>query len=233
MSTWTHEEVDQLELKGNNHCEATWLAKAPAVGQQGRPTAGSSIDVFKRFVIDVYEHQKYYVAASAAKKPTVPLAAAKDNTHSQQPVSSTFLSAAPSQQPAPDFLDFASFHDDNNNAGSTWSKVETAPCPAVDPFACAAPSHLNGVSSNSSNYSTTPVPFDPFAPSASTTQQTLNYTTSTCATMCRFIAFFQGYDPHPHRRPLVIYLDPSKRLKFNCKPISTLNAHYVASLFLS
>ena len=60
MSSWSDEEVAELERKGNDYARRTWLKHAPPVGQGGRPKEGDSIDVFKRFVVDVYERKRYY-----------------------------------------------------------------------------------------------------------------------------------------------------------------------------
>ena len=60
MSSWTPAEVLQLKANGNDKARATWLAKAPPPGQGGRPQEGSDINVFKAFIVDVYERKKYY-----------------------------------------------------------------------------------------------------------------------------------------------------------------------------
>ena len=60
MSSWTDAEVAELELKGNDYARRTWLKNAPPVGTNGRPKEGDHVDVFKRFVVDVYERRKYY-----------------------------------------------------------------------------------------------------------------------------------------------------------------------------
>ena len=60
MSSWTDAEVAELERKGNDYARRTWLKNAPPVGQGGRPKEGDHIDVFKRFVVDVYERKRYY-----------------------------------------------------------------------------------------------------------------------------------------------------------------------------
>jgi len=65
MSTWTEGEVLQLKKHGNAHARDVWLAKAPPVGTGGRPKEGDDINLFKRFVADVYEHKRYYVDAGS------------------------------------------------------------------------------------------------------------------------------------------------------------------------
>ncbi|GAX15308.1 hypothetical protein FisN_8Hh395 [Fistulifera solaris] len=145
MSSWTHEEVDELERKGNAYCEATWLAKAPPVGQGGRPTTGSSIEVFKRFVVDAYEHKRYYseqpiaTTASESASSYTPAPAFQKTSAASQPTSMSF--AAPplaASQPAADFLDFASF--DTAPVVSSGVAAPIAAHAATDPFAPVAPS---------------------------------------------------------------------------------------------
>ena len=60
MSAWDHGEVTRLKTHGNDYVRRVWLATAPEVGAGGRPREGDDIGVFKRFVIDVYEHKRYY-----------------------------------------------------------------------------------------------------------------------------------------------------------------------------
>lgn len=66
MSTWTIEEVRQLEDHhggGNAACRHVWLANAPGFGGKypggSRPKAGDKVETFKQFVIDCYEHGKF------------------------------------------------------------------------------------------------------------------------------------------------------------------------------
>ena len=61
MSSWTDGEILQIRtVGGNDRARATWLASAPPPGQNGRPAPGSSIDVYKSFIVDVYERKKYF-----------------------------------------------------------------------------------------------------------------------------------------------------------------------------
>lgn len=60
MSSWTDEEAAELQRKGNDYARRTWLKNAPPIGTGGRPKEGDRIDVFKRFVVDVYERKRYY-----------------------------------------------------------------------------------------------------------------------------------------------------------------------------
>jgi hypothetical protein len=69
MSTWTEGEVLQLKKHGNAHTRNVWLANAPPVGTGGRPKEGDDINIFKRFVVDAYEHKRYYVEAGSNNSP--------------------------------------------------------------------------------------------------------------------------------------------------------------------
>ncbi|KAG7356549.1 putative GTPase activating protein [Nitzschia inconspicua] len=60
MSSWSDAEAAELQQKGNDYARRTWLQNAPPVGAGGRPKEGDPIDVFKRFVVDVYERKRYY-----------------------------------------------------------------------------------------------------------------------------------------------------------------------------
>ena len=71
MSSWTHEEVQELELKGNDHARQTWLMNAPPCGQGGRPKPGMELSVYKRFVVECYEHKRYYGTAKANNEAVV------------------------------------------------------------------------------------------------------------------------------------------------------------------
>jgi Putative GTPase activating protein for Arf len=79
MSSWTEGEVLQLRtVGGNDRARATWLATAPPPGQNGRPVAGSSIDLYKSFIVDVYERKNYYRETASVNDVGV------TNTESQQ-----------------------------------------------------------------------------------------------------------------------------------------------------
>lgn len=60
MSTWTDGEVLALKKHGNAYARAVWLANAPPIGTAGRPKEGDDLNVFKRFIVDVYENRRYY-----------------------------------------------------------------------------------------------------------------------------------------------------------------------------
>jgi hypothetical protein len=74
MSSWSDAEVEELRRKGNDYARRTWLKNAPPVGSGGRPQEGDDVNVFKRFVVDVYESKRYYGedggAQQAAPAPT-------------------------------------------------------------------------------------------------------------------------------------------------------------------
>eukprot|EP00751_Fragilariopsis_kerguelensis_P026314 CAMPEP_0170880410 /NCGR_PEP_ID=MMETSP0734-20130129/32412_1 /TAXON_ID=186038 /ORGANISM="Fragilariopsis kerguelensis, Strain L26-C5" /LENGTH=377 /DNA_ID=CAMNT_0011263915 /DNA_START=208 /DNA_END=1341 /DNA_ORIENTATION=+ len=133
MSSWSEQEVNELQMKGNDYARRTWLKNAPPVGQNRRPREGDNIDVFKRFVVDVYENKRYYgkdegVANVFPTPPThvataLPLSSGGINrvTASRVPVAPTtkrVLEAPPvsvARKPAPlpappvvDLLDFTS-----------------------------------------------------------------------------------------------------------------------------
>ena len=78
MSSWTDQEVAELQMKGNDYARRTWLKNAPPIGTNGRPKEGDHVDVFKRFVVDVYERKRYYgedegaVASMSTTSSTTP-----------------------------------------------------------------------------------------------------------------------------------------------------------------
>ena len=60
MSSWDQGEVLKLKKHGNNYARKVWLATAPEPGIGGRPKEGDDVNVFKRFVVTVYENRRYY-----------------------------------------------------------------------------------------------------------------------------------------------------------------------------
>src|SRR6056300_1613999 len=61
MSSWDMGEVLKLKRYGNNYARQTWLGNAPEIGCNGRPNmSGDDINVYKRFIVDVYEKKLYY-----------------------------------------------------------------------------------------------------------------------------------------------------------------------------
>jgi len=153
MSSWTAEEVLQLTAAGNDHCRNTWLADAPPIGQGGRPAAGMPISVFKQFVMDAYEHRKYYgqapVAPAAVAAPTPVPAPAP-------------VVAPPVSAPAvADLLDFSAASP--APAASTPSfAADFTSAPAASSFAA----DFAQVSAPPASVSSTPAPpsMDPFSP---------------------------------------------------------------------
>lgn len=123
MSSWTDAEVDELQRKGNDHARRTWLKTAPPPGAAGRPKEGDHVDVFKRFVVDVYERKKFYgpddgpgqqyqqhpaPGVSTAIPISQPPAQVRQRQFVRAPVTAA-VPLAPSPAPAPvvDLLDFA------------------------------------------------------------------------------------------------------------------------------
>lgn len=110
MSSWTDEEVAELERKGNDYCLRTWLKNAPPCGHNGRPQPGSDLAVYKRFVVDAYENKRYFgnddgpVAITQPQAPP-PRASAAPQIRSIKPVSAPVSAPPP---PVVDLLDFSS-----------------------------------------------------------------------------------------------------------------------------
>jgi hypothetical protein len=147
MSSWSDEEAAELQRMGNDYCRRTWLKNAPPVGTGGRPKEGDPVDVFKRFVVDVYERKRYYgeddtgappVAISAAPHVATaipfarpPMAAAAAPGALAPPPRQTFrapvaapapaVAATPIAPPVADLLDFGSAAPSPAAALSTYS----------------------------------------------------------------------------------------------------------------
>ena len=140
MSSWTDGEVLQLKMHGNDHARATWLAKAPPVGSNGRPCEGDPIDVFKRFIVDAYEHKKYYSEAgvspsgipqaprSAPVRMPVPQAAPPAPPPRAKTPPPPVAPRAPAPAPAVDLFSF-------DVAGTTTTTSAAPAAPTHDPFA--------------------------------------------------------------------------------------------------
>ena len=124
MSSWDQGEVLKLSKHGNDYAMKVWLANAPDVGTNGRPKEGDDINVFKRFIVDVYEKKLCYceppdengVAQQAVATSNQHLQVA--NRASQQPTNRRPApqpkkpappAPAPQQQPTLDLLDFGTF----------------------------------------------------------------------------------------------------------------------------
>lgn len=112
MSSWTDAEVAELELKGNDYARRTWLKNAPPEGSNGRPKEGDHVDVFKRFVVDVYEKRKYYGEDSGPVPQQVATAVPVSRplppaTAPRRPVQAPPPAAAIPATPTADLLGFA------------------------------------------------------------------------------------------------------------------------------
>ncbi|GFH58993.1 hypothetical protein CTEN210_15469 [Chaetoceros tenuissimus] len=120
MSSWDQGEVLKLKRHGNEVARNTWLANAPPVGQGGRPKEGDDVNVFKRFIVTVYENKKYYSAdgevSSPVKssieapppQPTATFDAPTQPVKSRKPKQKA-KPKAPAPAPAVDLLDFGAF----------------------------------------------------------------------------------------------------------------------------
>jgi hypothetical protein len=121
MSSWTDAEVGELQRKGNDHARRTWLKTAPPPGTAGRPREGDHVDLFKRFVVDVYERKKFYgpddgpqqqqqhlpaAGVTTAIPLSQPPAQTRQRPHVRAPVAVPPV-AAPAPAPVADLLDFA------------------------------------------------------------------------------------------------------------------------------
>lgn len=152
MSSWDQGEVLKLKSHGNDYARRVWLATAPPVGVGGRPKEGDDINVFKRFVVDVYEHKKYYrednvaggvhVASTSAQvvqqpQRSVPAAAIQRQAAPKRVVQSVALVVEPA--PAVDLLDFGAFDSAPTSAPSVTSHVSHQHTVSA-PAAVAAPS---------------------------------------------------------------------------------------------
>lgn len=198
MSSWTAGEVLQLQQQGgNDRARATWLAHAPPYGHGGRPCAGTSdLAVYKRFVVEAYEHKKYYgsstndVDANHATTPaaTATIAAAVVPQQSQPRVAAPRQTAvakptptAPVAAPVTDLLDFGAFE-------AVPSPVSNEGVSLFDPFqqqqSQSSPAPPAVVAAPPSSFTTTDLftvapaatdpfgGFDPFAATASTAAAT-------------------------------------------------------------
>jgi hypothetical protein len=133
--------VLQLKANGNDAARATWLARAPPVGQGGRPKEGESLDVFKSFVVDVYERKKYYTDGEApVQQQHVPPQPQQQKTPLQQRLQASV--AAPPVAVAVDLLDFGSFEITAVAAPTSSAAVFTSDFgspPPFDPFDTSSP----------------------------------------------------------------------------------------------
>lgn len=175
MSSWSNDEVEALERGGNLKCRRTWLKNAPPEGQGGRPKPGDDINVHKRFIVEAYEHKRYYgdfdpsdgMGSAATSAPTSGSAAsASSRRTAAAPVAAAPVSAppprtkrpvvAPAPTPAPppvvDLLDFADFSSSAPAPPATNSSSQNS---YHDPFAADSSSFRQS--------SAAPVPTNPSA----------------------------------------------------------------------
>ncbi|KAI2497162.1 hypothetical protein MHU86_17365 [Fragilaria crotonensis] len=137
MSSWTDEEVAELERKGNEYCLGTWLKHAPPCGQNGRPQPGSDLTVYKRFVVDAYENKRYFgnydgpvsaTVAVAAPQAQVARAAPPPRSAARTDFQRMKQVPAPASAPTPPLVDLLDF-------ASPVSLTTTAtPAPSIDLF---------------------------------------------------------------------------------------------------
>jgi Putative GTPase activating protein for Arf len=156
MSSWTDAEVLQISSQGgNDRCRATWLATAPPIGSNGRPTEHDHIDTFKSR--DTYENKRYYSSNSTNVVPqstNKPQQAFQEPTHTQQRPTATAVVAppvsAPISTPEIDFFAFDTSNDvstsntttnkNNNNTSFFSEQVAAAPNNQFDAFSVASSS---------------------------------------------------------------------------------------------
>jgi len=176
MSSWTDEEVAELERKGNDYARRTWLKNAPPIGQGGRPKEGDHVDVFKRFVVDVYERKRYYdddegdggitsghhnLATTAVPAPRVDVARAPVVT--KAPVRKAVPTPGPPPSaPVADLLDFASMSLSAPPTEATSNSTSNNTFEAnFDAFAPVTPTTISEPSTGAKNFDI-PTKTDPF-----------------------------------------------------------------------
>lgn len=170
MSSWSAAEVDELRRKGNDHARRTWLAHAPPVGQNGRPAAGASLATYKRFVVDAYEHRRYYAehaaAAPAAEAPPVDKPRRKKSAAPRTVAAAPPVVRRPVSPPAPPpVVDLLSFGFDDPPAAPVPATLATTASSSQPPVAFdlfAAPPSARPTPTDAPVVTTKAV-FDPFA----------------------------------------------------------------------
>jgi len=189
MSSWTDQEVMELQRKGNDYARRTWLKNAPPIGQGGRPREGDSVDVFKRFVVDVYERKRYYgedegvnAAPAVSSRPThfaTAIPSAPKTTTTTTTIRAPVRMAAPPPAPPPaaapvvaDLLDFTSMPSTTTSQASVVRADTGATFEAnFDAFAPKPPAQVPaaGFSSGAASVATATaaVQNDPFQPTQS------------------------------------------------------------------
>uniref|UniRef100_A0A7S4EGB6 Arf-GAP domain-containing protein n=1 Tax=Pseudo-nitzschia australis TaxID=44445 RepID=A0A7S4EGB6_9STRA len=189
MSSWTDKEVAELERKGNDYARRTWLKNAPPVGQGGRPCEGAPLNVFKRFVVDVYERKRYYGedegsnhnAGAAGSRAAVPArvataVAVPATPRTAKAIRAPVRKSASAPAPPPvvaDLLDFTSMPSTTTSQAGAANTGNIAFQANFDAFApTAAPVPASGSFSNAATIATTPtttapIQNDPFQPAQS------------------------------------------------------------------
>ncbi|CAB9506752.1 ArfGap [Seminavis robusta] len=190
MSSWSNDEVEALARGGNLMARRTWLKNAPPEGSGGRPKPGMDINVYKRFIVEAYEHKRYYgeldpndgMAPSGSAAPAPAVAKPRQTHVSKAPIvtprrpASTAQARAQQQQPKPpppirqpvvaappvvaDLLDFG--------APAAGAPVAAPPAGNVDMFSA----DFGAAFSQPAAASPAPAAgFDAFAPTTTTTSQ--------------------------------------------------------------
>ena len=190
MSSWTDQEVAELQRKGNDYARRTWLKNSPPIGQGGRPREGESLDVFKRFVVDVYERKHYYGedegsnhnAGAVGSRAAVPARVATTVAVPAAPRTATTIRApvrksTPAPAPPPvvaDLLDFTSMPSTTTSQAGAGNTGNIAFQANFDAFApTAAPLPASGSFSGAPTIApaptttSTPIQNDPFQPAQS------------------------------------------------------------------
>lgn len=113
MSSWTQAEVLALQKSGNDVARQTWLATAPPIGTGGRPKPGDDLNIFKSFIVDVYERKRYLEANRPTGRPslrveknsrTKPAAQKKTGKETHSKIDTP--ASTPAFEPVVDLLDF-------------------------------------------------------------------------------------------------------------------------------
>jgi len=139
MSSWDQGEVLRLKKNGNNVARKSWLAGAPEPGVGGRPKEGDDVNVFKRFIVAVYENKRYYreagdaVIAIASNETRATPSQSQPSRHPRAVTHSPAPRPAPvpALAPAVDLLDFGAF----DNEPAPRASVLQPTNPESDEFA--------------------------------------------------------------------------------------------------
>jgi hypothetical protein len=152
MSSWTDDEVAELERKGNDHCRRTWLKNAPPCGASGRPQPGCDLAVYKRFVVDAYEYKRFYGQDDGPAAPGQPAPGPAAQPAQPRPSrkKKTVIAAAPASAPLPRVVDLLDF---SAPAATTAASVTSNDIFAADfsSMATQAPPYNNSNNNNTNN----------------------------------------------------------------------------------